>query len=252
MKMNIGCVAVLFGMMGIVTGAPARADNANLVDKRVMPPIVTIVTITAIEKIERDMVAILGQSYEIGKYEITQEIWQEIVGSEPWQRARGITNPSQFKSCGVNCPAENISWDDTQEFINMLNHKTGRQYRLPTEAEWEYACYGGSKDEYCGSNNIDAVAWYEKNSNGQTHPVGQKLPNGYGLYDMSGNVEEWIGGACYSQYETEEQGCSFRTLRGGSWVSHKESLRVISRSWNGEAFRYPQFGFRLARTIPSN
>lgn len=202
---------------------------------------------TELEKIESEMVAIAGKNYEIGRYEITQEIWLEVMGGEPWQ-ARGISNPSQFKECGSNCPVENISWDDTQEFINMLNHKTGRQYRLPTEVEWEYACEGGSHDDYCGGNNIDALAWYEINSKGQTHPVGQKQANGYGLYDMSGNVEEWMGG-CYSQFESEEEYCT-RTLRGGSWVSPAEVVRAVSRSYMGSAFKYPQFGLRLARTIP--
>lgn len=205
---------------------------------------------TALEKIESEMVVMPGRNYEIGKYEITQEIWLEVIGGELWQQARGISSPSQFSECGRDCPVENISWDDTEQFINMLNYKTGRQYRLPTEIEWEYACDGGSHDDYCGGNNIDALAWYEKNSKGQTHPVGEKQANGYGLYDMSGNVEEWIGGGCYTHFETEEEGCSFRTLRGGSWLSPKEMVKSASRNYSGSAFKYPQFGLRLARTIP--
>ncbi len=125
-------------------------------------------------------------------------------------------NPSHFTSCGDSCLVEQVSWDDIQAFLQKLNAETGRQYRLPTEAEWEYACYGGSKTEYCGSDSIDSVAWYGNNgqaggnSSQATHPAGQKQVNGFGLYDMSGNVWQWME----NKYDNEHDS---RALRGGSW-----------------------------------
>jgi formylglycine-generating enzyme required for sulfatase activity len=179
------------------------------------------------------------QAFEIGKYAVTQKEWRDVMGN----------NPSKFNSCGDNCPVEQVSWDDIQIFLQKLNAKTGRQYRLPNETEWEYACYGGSQTEYCGGNDIDSVAWYGNNaspggnSNQTTHPVGQKQANGYGLYDMSGNVWQWMEN-CYSS------SCSGRALRGGSWNDRPQSVRAAYRSGNGPASRYYSVGFRVARTLP--
>ena len=189
----------------------------------------------------QNMVSIPGQNYEMGKYEVTQAEWRAVMGN----------NPSKFGSCGDNCPVEQVSWDDIQVFLQKLNAKAGKQYRLPTDAEWEYACYGGSKTEYCGGNEIVSVAWYGNNgqpggnSNQATHPAGQKQANGYGLYDMSGNVWEWMEN-CY------DDNCSYsqRALRGGSWLNPPASLRVSNRNHAASAYRGFSFGFRLARTLP--
>lgn len=121
-------------------------------------------------------------SYSIGKYEVTQKLWEAVMGS----------NPSVFK--GENLPVENVSWNDVQEFLRKLNEMTGKQYRLPTEAEWEFAARGGNLSKgykYSGSDNPDMVAWHSGNSDWKTQPVGTKAPNELGIYDMSGNVEEW-------------------------------------------------------------
>jgi len=182
---------------------------------------------------EPAMVSIPGKNYEIGKYEVTQGEWRAVMGN----------NPSYFSNCGDTCPVEKVSWNDAQEFIKKLNAKTGKQYRLPTETEWEYACYGGSKTEYCGGNNLDAVAWYNKNSNNKTHPAGQKQANGYGLYDMSGNVWEWTND-CHSG------NCEERVVRGGSWSLYPKVARAASRSRIVSTGRNFNFGFRLARTLP--
>ena len=179
------------------------------------------------------MVRIPGRNYELGKYEVTQKEWRDIMGD----------NPSHFTQCGDDCPVENVSWDDTQHFLAKLNQKTGKQYRLPKEAEWEVACYGGSQTEYCGGNDIDAVAWYNGNSGGQTHPVGQKQANGYGLYDMSGNVWEWMDD-CW------EGDCEGRVMRGGSWDSTPRNVSAVFRYWYDTSIRTIIIGFRLARTLP--
>ena len=153
-------------------------------------------------------------SYYICKYEVTQALWRAVMGS----------NPSNFK--GDNLPVECVSWNDCQTFINRLNSYTGRNFRLPTEAEWEFAARGGNYSrhyKYSGSNYIGDVAWYDDNSGNRTHPVGTKQPNELGLYDMSGNVYEWCSDwyGSYSSYSqsdpTGPNSGSDRVSRGGSW-----------------------------------
>ena len=154
-------------------------------------------------------------SFRIGKYEVTQELWQAVMDS----------NPSEFTG-DLKRPVEQVSWDDCQEFIRKLNELTSENFRLPTEAEWEYAARGGQKSHdylYSGSNDINAVAWYDGNSGGYTHPVGQKQPNELGLYDMSGNVYEWCQdwyGKYSSSAQTNPKGPAkafLRVFRGGGW-----------------------------------
>lgn len=154
-------------------------------------------------------------TFKIAKYEITQKLWLAVMG----------TNPSKFTG-DEDRPVEWVNWNDVQQFITKLNQLTGKNYRLPTEAEWEYAARGGNKSKgykYAGSNNIDEVAWYWNNSVFTTHAVGNKAPNELGIYDMSGNVDEWCND-WYSDYSadavTNPQGPSSgdnRVLRGGSW-----------------------------------
>jgi formylglycine-generating enzyme required for sulfatase activity len=180
--------------------------------------------------VEPEMIPIPGKNYEMGKYDVTQKEWRDIMGN----------NPSNFSGCGDTCPVEQVSWNDVQEFLQKLNAKTGKQYRLPIEEEWEYACYGGNKTEYCGSNDINSVAWYRKNSNTTMHPVGQKQANGYGLYDMSGNVCQWM---------QNEYGRG-RALRGCSWISGSDESRAASRISGVPTVRSLITGFRLARTLP--
>ena len=183
-------------------------------------------------------------SYYIGKFEVTQVLWQAVMGS----------NPSCFK--GDNSPVEQVSWDDIQTFIRKLNLLTGHTYRLPTEAEWEFAARGGAKSngyKYSGSNNIDQVAWYNGNSSSTTHSVGTKQPNELGIYDMSGNVWEWCQDwyGNYSSYaQTNPTGASsgsYRDLRGGSWGSYPWRCRVSNRFNDNPVDRYDISGFRLFR-----
>lgn len=183
----------------------------------------------------------LSQDYYIGKYEVTQAEWQAVKGS----------NPSKFK--GDPLPVEYISWDDCQEFIRQLNVLTGLNFRLPTEAEWEYAARGGSKSKgytYSGNNDINSIAWYGKNSGNATHPVGTRAANELGLYDMSGNVWEWCQD-WYANYnngaQTSPQGPSsgsYRTIRGGGW-GDTDYCRVIFRTYASPGITSNGIGFRL-------
>lgn len=178
-------------------------------------------------------------SFYIGKFEVTQKRWVEIMG----------TNPSSYKGCD-NCPVENVSWNDVQEFISKLNKKTGKTYRLPTEVEWEYAAKGGNKSkgyEYCGSNNVDEVAWHADNSSRKTHPIGQKKANELGIYDMSGNVWEWCSNLFKvyprSNVVIDQKTDTWRVFRGGSWYHDSSYCRLTFRAYNNEHDNFN--GFRL-------
>ena len=182
-------------------------------------------------------------TYYIGKYEVTQAEWQAVMG----------TNPSEFK--GNNLPVENVNWDDCQEFIRKLNELTGKQFRLPTEAEWEYAARGGNKSnrtKYAGGSDIDNVAWYGEHSNSPTHPVGQKRANELGLYDMTGNVWEWCQdrfGYYSSASQTNPRGPATgdcRVLRGGSWCMDARFCRLSFRSYGDPGLGGDHCGMRLA------
>ena len=160
-------------------------------------------------------------------------------------------NPSLFK--GDDLPVEQVSWDEVQEFIRRLNTQSGKQYRLPTEAEWEYAARGGNKSngyKYSGSNTADSVAWYKGNSGSETHPVGAKQANELGIYDMSGNVWEWCGdwrGRYSSSALTNPRGLSpssARVVRGGGWDG-VEDIRVSYRHGAAPDFKGNDVGFRL-------
>jgi formylglycine-generating enzyme required for sulfatase activity len=183
-------------------------------------------------------------SFEIGKYPVTQAQWKAVMGNYR-------TNPSHFKNC-PEYPVEGVSWYDVQEFIQRLNTITGETYRMPTEAEWEYAARGGNKSKgykYAGTtNNLNDYAWYTENS-GETYPVGQKLPNELSIYDMSGNIEEWCydNHAIYSSNPKDFRG-DYKVLRGGLFSSDACHARVSCRS---KEFTFRKFliGFRLCKTI---
>ena len=184
----------------------------------------------------------LTNDYYIGKYEVTQALWKAVMGK----------NPSLFK--GDNLPVEQVSWDDCQEFISKLNRITGKMFRLPTEAEWEYAARGGNKSrgyQYSGSNNTLDVAWFRDNSGSNTHAVGTKQPNELGIYDMSGNVDEWCQdwkGAYNSSSQVNPTGAnsgSYRVCRGGSWGCIARICRSSYRYCGTPVSRYTFLGLRL-------
>ncbi len=198
----------------------------------------------AISRLVRDMIAIPGKSFKMGKYEVTQAQWQAVMGD----------NPSQFEYYD-NHPVENVSWNDCKKFIEKLNAlpevmASGLTFRLPTEAEWEYACRAGGTGYYCKLANgteitgrtLGEVAWYGGNSENKTHPVGQKKPNAFGLYDMHGNVLEWCEDLLYV---ADMAGDLSRVSRGGSWRDGSGRCWVSYRSCDYPKCRSNDLGFRL-------
>ncbi|WP_367388170.1 formylglycine-generating enzyme family protein [Lewinella sp. LCG006] len=191
--------------------------------------------------------------FYIGKYEVTQAQWRQVMGSDP---------PKLYHTGCDQCPVESVSWDDIQEFLQKLNTQTGEHYRLPTDAEWEFAARGGNQSQgycYSGSHDVLEVGWCRKNRergstpglDSTTHPVGLKKGNELGIYDMSGNVEEWCAD-WYSKYlnlaEENPRGPesgSFRVKRGGSWYNEPAELRCANRSVLGPEIKGSNIGFRL-------
>ena len=196
--------------------------------------------------------------FYIGKYEVTQKLWKAVMGTDFDQ---------SYNSGCEDCPAEYISWNDTQKFISKLNTLTNKTFRLPTDIEWEYAARGGKYSEkykYSGSNDIDEVAWYIENyqkskygDKGTTHPVGMKKPNELGLYDMSGNVWEWCDNWYTQEYsqngKSVHPGWPFngtsaffrRVLRGGSWGGTAKGCRVSYIDYDVPNYRDEYGGFML-------
>ena len=199
---------------------------------------------------ERQHRVTLTKGYYLQSTEVTQGQWQAVMGD----------NPSRFKSCGADCPVEQVSWDDIQEFIKKLNQRdSDYQYRLPTEAEWEYAARAGSESRFCFGDSDETLkeyTWFEDNSGGKTHPVSEKRPNKWGLYDMYGNVWEW----CQDWYNEDYPGGSVtdprgpssgdaRVLRGGSWGHFAGDCRSADRGGYGPTNRFLNQGFRLVAPL---
>lgn len=185
-------------------------------------------------------------AFAIGKTEVTQGQWKAIMG----------TNPSKFQTCGEDCPVERITWSDAQEFVRRLSAKTGKTYRLPSEAEWEYACRAGQPSRYCGGDDPDKLAWYG-DEYGSIHPAGSKQANAWGLHDMSGNVWEWTQDCMHPNYQGaptdgsawQEPDCKSRVLRGGSWLSGPQYGQAVIRFGFKPDFRAGDFGLRVAKDI---
>ena len=188
-------------------------------------------------------------AFALCRFPVTQSLWQAVMGD----------NPSYFR--GALRPVEQVSWEDCHRFIREINQRTTGGYRLPSEAEWEYAARGGrypDGTEYASSDHLDEVAWYDDNSLRESQPVGRKRPNALGLYDMSGNVWEW----CQDHYHNDYKGApsdgtawedygdgAYRVLRGGSWYSAAVYSRVAYRAHIHPRYQSHDLGFRLARSI---
>lgn len=190
---------------------------------------------------------IITEGFFMQRTPVTQGQWKTVMGN----------NPSYFDEYGDDYPVERVSWDDAQEFIKKLSRMDGRQYRLPTEAEWEYACRAGTTTPFwTGDSDADLAqaGWYGGNSGKKTHPVGRKEPNAFGLYDMHGNVWEWCSdwfGDYPADSVTDPIGPSTgynRVLRGGGWLSDAGYCRSACRLHVSPADRFNDLGFRMVRT----
>jgi formylglycine-generating enzyme required for sulfatase activity len=200
---------------------------------------------------EQPMRRVTLAGYLIGRTEVTQGQWRAVMGS----------NPTGFSQCGDDCPVEQVSWNDAQDFLRRLNQKTGKQYRLPSEAEWEYAARAGSNTKWGfgdNENQLGNYAWYSANSQRKTQRVAQKIPNAFGLYDMHGNVWEWVDDCWHANYDGAPQdggawitNCTgnSRMLRGGSWSNDPALLRSTMRFSNLQFSRLYFIGLRLARSL---
>jgi sulfatase modifying factor 1 len=191
---------------------------------------------------------VLISAFYMSRFDVTQAQWEAVMGKD--------NNLSKHKNC-PNCPADNVSWNDAVAFITRLNELTGKKYRLPTEAEWEYAARGGDKSKgykYAGSNDPDRVEWYDGNSKDTTHPVGYLQPNELSLFDMNGNVWQWCSDWFDERYyltrpadnpKGPDHGTT-RVIRGGSWVNYARVCRLSYRIGTLPNKRFSNDGFRLA------
>lgn len=193
--------------------------------------------------VDKSKLTCLAHGFWMGKYEVTQGQYHNIMG----------VNPSGFKK-GDDYPVERVRWFDVRKFISRLGRVTGKHFRLPSEAEWEYAARSGGKNQtYGAAGSADKSAWYMGNSDDSSHPVGQKKANGLGLYDMSGNVWEWTAD-CWNEKRAsapkdgsanKSGNCAARVLRGGSWYDAKALIKTTTRLWNDTDKRDNNSGFRL-------
>ena len=196
-----------------------------------------------------DQISIDVASFEISQFEVTQGQWEEVMGE----------NPSYFNDC-YDCPVEQVSWEDVHVFIDKLNTHTGGNYRLPTHPEWLYALRGGQKrtqfHTYAGSNDLREVAWCKQNAAGRTHEVGLKKPNDLQLYDMNGNVWEWVGDIWPDDYDHDipsgHNRVDDKTDRihlGGSWITDANEFYIIwfAAEFSLKNYKASNLGFRLAR-----
>ncbi|MCX4291825.1 MAG: formylglycine-generating enzyme family protein [Odoribacter sp.] len=203
---------------------------------------------------EKPVHSVTLSDYYIGKFEVTQELWEKVMGTTIRQQRDKEDSRYILAGVGSDYPMYYVNWEEAQEFCTRLGQLTGKNYALPTEAQWEYAARGGVKSrgyKYSGSNTIGNVAWYGDNSSSSTHPVATKQPNELGLYDMSGNVWEWCSdwkGYYSSKSQSNPTGPStgsYRVLRGGSWSSYAGHCRVSYRNYYIPSGRNNYNGFRV-------
>ncbi|MBF0585067.1 MAG: formylglycine-generating enzyme family protein [Magnetococcales bacterium] len=212
---------------------------------------------------ERPVHKVTLNGFWIGKYPLTQGEWIKLMPNNtayfPEEQRSLFGFGKRRPGNWAQYPMENISWVDVRHYLAELNARGDGKYRMPTEAEWEYACRSGGKNEkYSGGDDIDRVAWYKDNSDNTTHPVGQKDPNGLGLHDMSGNLWEWVADWYDENYYAKSPaenppGAAWgfnRVVRGGCWGVLPALVRCSFRSYDDKNYRYYAVGARLARSFP--
>jgi len=247
-------ILLLFFVSG-VSAQPAFKDCPECPDM-VLIPAGSFVMGTDSRPSEKPSHTVTIKSFWMGKTEVTQRLWLAVMGS----------NTSRFTDCGLDCPAENVSWNDAQQFILKLNQKTGSKYRLPSEAEWEYAARAGTTTEWSFGNDKSQLrnyAWFDGNSWGKTREVGRLLPNPFGLFDMHGNVWEWVEDCWHRTYAgAPADGSPWTTqcitwtsvgvVRGGAWSSDVLYLPSVIRGTDDHSDRSDTVGFRLAKDLSSD
>ncbi|AGX87735.1 formylglycine-generating enzyme family protein [Candidatus Symbiobacter mobilis] len=197
------------------------------------------------------------RAFQMGKTEVTLGQFKRFIAATG---RHDLVNDDfmKYNAYGADAPVVQVSWNDAQNFIEWLNKTDGGGWRLPSESEWEYACRAGGRHTYCGGDNPEAVGWFGGNSGGRQHAVAGKQPNAWGLYDMSGNVYEWVQDCWHDSYNGAPANgsawmsgqCELRVLRGGSWLDNPDSLRAAIRNGDRPVNRNYIAGFRLARTAP--
>jgi formylglycine-generating enzyme required for sulfatase activity len=270
-----------------LSGAPANAaampphhrepgdvfkDCANCPDMVVIPAgSFDMGSINSEEKDEKPEHRVtIDQPFAMGKIEITRGQFEVFVSASgydagdkclmleggKWEESSGNWNAPGYPQDDSH-PVACINWNDAQAYIKWLSLRTGAHYQLPTESQWEYACRAGEQIDYCGSDSLDSVAWYDQNSGKATHPAAAKQANAFGLYDMSGNVGEWTEDSYHDSYigasidgSAWSGDSSKRVLRGGSWVYYQNGARSAFRSVSAPGYRYFDSGFRVVRALP--
>lgn len=251
-KYGLGCLLAC-SLWAVATYAADRPPGALGIEFVSVPAGCYMMGTDKGEKHELPIRKVCVSAFDIGKYEVTQGQWKALMGG----------NPSRNSACGDNCPVEQVSWNQAQAFITALNGRKEGVYRLPTEAEWEYACRSGGKDHMFAGGvdaaDIDRVAWRKESSNDHSHPVGRKDPNELGAHDMSGNVWEWVQDMFSSPYSKDLPETNpvlnakgeKRVLRGGSFDGKTNYVRCMIRNRNEADRQDRRLGFRLVREIPS-
>lgn len=246
-------IAVFFLLAGFSTSAVWSQDLATTIEMVRVPAGCFNMGTQGFEKHEQPQHKVCLDSFDIGKFEVTQQQWRLLMGDVGAYHAE----------CGLNCPVDQVSWNDAQEFIKKLNAQGKGVFRLPTEAEWEYACRSGGKDEtWSGSNDFAQggdIAWLKPYAGNHTHPVGEKKPNGLGIHDMSGNVWEWVQDMFVTPYPTgveknpriDASAEGKRVIRGGSWDGKINYIRCGIRNRYAPDFRDSdgRVGVRLVREV---